>query len=260
MIMDYLVSDIYYRSDAQIDFPAEYAEGYAYCRSKIYGAQSGHFYNEKNVWLYMPKGLLTSSNVQINYLAARGNGKLYLALANQSKEAVTTTLRLNSGLLKLAPEKVLSAEMWIDNKPSQRVKIINGEVAVTVSASGITAIAIEGISMSPGFQTKLSKKTPAWKKDFASLAFGGGSTAVLFNFGPDLQSVYTFTKATGEMFSKVTLHYACNGKWTAVTKESYPFDFTAEIPRDTDEFRFRYEGLGKNGEIISSEEGILLRK
>ncbi len=257
MIMDYLVSDIYYRSDAQIDFPAEYAEGYAYCRSKIYGAQSGHFYNEKNVWLYMPKGLLTSSNAQINYLAARGNGKLYLALANQSKEPVTTTLRLNSELLKLAPGKVLSAEMWIDNKPSQRVKIINGEVTVTVSAAGITAIAIEGISMSPGFQTKLSVKTPAWKKDFTNLAFGGGSTAVLFNFGPALQSVYTFTKATGETFKEVTLHYACNGKWSALTRESYPFDFTVEVPQGTEEFKFRYEGVAKDGNLISSQEGIL---
>lgn len=260
MIMDYLVSDIYYRSDAQIDFTAEYAEGYAYCRSKIYGAQSGHFYNEKNVWLYMPKGLLTSSNLQINYLAARGNGKLYLALANQSKEAVTTTLTLNSELLKLASGKVLSAEMWIDNKPSQRVKIMNGKVAVTVSAAGITAIAIEGISMSPGFQTKLREKTPPWKKDSANLAFGGGSTAVLFNFGPDLQSVYTFTQATGETFKKVTLHYACNGKWSSVTKESYPFDFTVDVPRDTDEFRFRYEGFAKDGVPESSDVGILLRK
>jgi len=260
MIMDYLVSDIYYRSDAQIDFPAEYAEGYAYCRSKIYGARPGHFYDEKNVWLYMPKGLLTSSNVQINYLAARGNGKLYLALANQSKEAVTTTLTLNSGLLKLAPGQVCSAKVWKDNKPSGSVSMTNGEVTVEVSAEGITALAIDSLPVSPAFQSKLTENAPAWKKDSGELAFGGGSKAVLFNFGPDLQSVYTFTKATGEIFKKVTLHYACNGKWAAVTKESYPFEFTVPIPRDTREFRFRYEGTEKDGSTKSSEEGILVGK
>jgi hypothetical protein len=260
MIMDYLVSDVYYRSDAQIDFPAEYTEGYAYCRSKIYGVRPGVFYAEKNVWLYMPKGLLSSSNVQINYLAGRGNGKLYLMLANQSKEAVTTTLTLNSGLLKLVPGKAYSAKVWKGSQPAGSVSVTNGKVTVDVSAEGFTALAIDGISANPEFQSRVLEKSTPWKKDAEELSFGGGGRAVLFNFGPDVQSVYAFIKATGETFQKVTLHYACNGKWAAVTKESYPFEFTAEVPRDTDDFRFRYEAVGKDGVTMRSDEGRLFRK
>ena len=259
MLMDYLVSDVYYKSDAQIDFPAEYAEGYAYCRSKTYGAHSGHFYGEKDVWLYMPKGLLSSSDVQINYLAARGNGKLYVALANQSKKPVTTTLTLNSALLNLKKGQV-SAKVWKDNLPAGSALIVDGQVTLNVSAEGITALAIETGEIHPVFQNKTLERSPAWKKDSQELAFGGGSKAMLFNFGPDLQSVYSFTKATGEVFSKVTLHYACNGKWAAVTKESYPFEFTVEVPRDTGEFKFRYEAVAKEGGTVSSEQGILVRK
>jgi len=190
-------------------------------------------------------------------MAACGNGKLYLALANQSKEAVTTTLTLNSGLLKLDPRKGYSAKVWKDNKPSGSVSITDGQVTVAVSSEGITALAIDSLPVRPSFQSKLMEKSSAWRKDSANLDFGGGSKAVLFNFGPDLQSVYTFTQATGEAFKKVTLHYACNGKWAAVTKEAYPFDFTVDVPRDTDEFRFRYDGLAKDGNHISSQEGIL---
>ncbi len=259
MIMDYMVSDVYYRSDAKIDFPAEYAEGYAYVHSKAYGAQPGRFYDEKDVWLYMPKGLLTSSKVQINYLAARGNGKLYLALTNQSKEAVTTTLTLNKELLKLVPGQVYSTKVWKDNKPSEGVSIANGEVTVDVAAEGITALAIDGLSITPVFQNKATEQTLTWKTDSANLEFGGGSKAVLFNFGPDLQSVYSFTHATGETFKKVTLHYACDGKWASTTKEAYPFEFTVEVPRDTQEFRFRYEGTDKDGKPSRSEEGILVK-
>jgi hypothetical protein len=62
------------------------------------------------------------------------------------------------------------------------------------------------------------------------------------------------------VFTKVTLHYACNGKWSAVTKEAYPFEFTVEVPRGTDEFRFRYEAVTKEGGTVNSEEGTLLRK
>lgn len=259
MIMDYLVSDTYYRSNAQIDFPAEYAEGYAYCRSKVYGAQPGHFYDEKGVWLYMPKDLLNSSNVQINYLAGHGNGKLYLALANQSKEQVTTTLTLNSELLKADPRKTYSAKMWRENQPCGNVSIMDGKVTVTVSAAGITALAIDSLSINPSFQSKLIEKTSVWRKDSASLEFGGGSQAVLFNFGPDLQSVYTFTRATGETFNKITLHYACDGKWGELTRATYPFDFTVELPKGTGEFKFRYEGVAKDGNKISSQEGVLIK-
>ena len=150
--------------------------------------------------------------------------------------------------------------MWKDNKPSEGVSIANGEVTVDVSAEGITALAIDGLSIAPIFQNKAMEKSLAWKTDSANLEFGGGSKAVLFNFGPDLQSVYSFTQATGETFKKVTLHYACNGKWAATTKEAYPFDFTVEVPPDTQEFRFRYEGTDKEGKTFTSEEGILVKK
>jgi hypothetical protein len=259
MIMDYLVSDMYYRSDAKIDFPAEYAEGYAYCRSKIYGAHPGHFYEEKNVWLYMPKGLLTSSHLQINYLAARGNGKLYLMLANQSKEAVTTPLKLNAELLNLHTDKTYSAKVWKDNKPAGTIRSTDGEFTVEVSAEGFTALAIDEISVAPLFQSKVTEQSEPWKKDSEELSFGGGGKALLFNFGPDAQSVYAFVKANGDVYKKVTLHYACNGKWSAVTKESYPFEFTVEVPRDTDDFRFRYESVGKDGVKVSSDEGRMFR-
>jgi hypothetical protein len=147
--------------------------------------------------------------------------------------------------------------VWKDNKPSGSVSITDGQVTVSVSAEGITALAIDSLSVSTSFQSKLTEITSAWRQDSASLDFGGGSKAVLFNFGPALQSVYTFTKATGETFKEVTLHYACNGKWSALTRESYPFDFTVEVPQGTEEFKFRYEGVAKDGNLISSQEGIL---
>ena len=59
LIMDYLISDVYYQSDGKLDFPSEYAEGYAYCRSKVYGAKPGKFYDGSDMALYMPKGLAT---------------------------------------------------------------------------------------------------------------------------------------------------------------------------------------------------------
>jgi hypothetical protein len=109
MQLDYLISDAVTRSGGAIDFPSHYAEGYAYLQSKVYGDRPGTFYGDKDVWLWMPKGLAKTDNVEVNYVAGRGNGKLYLALTNQSDQDVTTTLTLNDALipgLKSSPRDV----------------------------------------------------------------------------------------------------------------------------------------------------------
>lgn len=259
VLIDYLISDLYYRSHTKIDFPSEYAEGYAYCRSNVYGAQPGFFYDEKGIDLYMPQGLLTSSNTQVNYVSGKGNGKLYLALTNQSKNEVTTTLQLNSSLLNLKPGKEYQFKIWKENKPAGEGIMKNGSLTTTIAAEGITALVISEIEIKTLFQNKVVEKTPPWKKDSETLAFGGGTHAILFNFGPDLQSVYTYTKANAQIMKEVTVHYAYDDQWFKVTKTSYPFEFTIEVPRETKRFKLRYEGITPEGQTVKSEEGSLTK-
>src|SRR5205823_4125733 len=90
-LVDYLVSETWCRSQKQIVFPSDYTNTGAYFRNKVYGARPGRFYDETGVNLWLPRGLLKSDSIQLNYLAGYGNGKLYLALANQSKQPVTAT-------------------------------------------------------------------------------------------------------------------------------------------------------------------------
>lgn len=235
-------------------------EGYAYCRSKVYGAKPGKFYDGSEMSLYMPKGLASSSNVQINYLSARGKDKLYLMLTNQSKRDQTTTMTLDPELLNISDGKEYPIQVWKDNKPAAGQVMKDGKVNIEVSANGMTAIAIGSIDIEPVFQNKLTDSGSAkWAKDQETLDFGGCTKAVLFNFGADLQSVYTYTKANGEIFKEVTLHYANDGKWQSVTKGSYPFEFTVDVPGDTKEFKFRYEAVTVDGEIVASDTGILWR-
>jgi hypothetical protein len=99
MIVDYLVSETMARSDGAIDFPSQFIEGYAYMQSKFYGTQKGRFYDAKDAILWMPKQLLSIDNLEINYIAARGDNALYLALINESEKEVTANITLNDQLL-----------------------------------------------------------------------------------------------------------------------------------------------------------------
>ncbi len=260
LIMDYLVSDVYYRSDGQLDFPAEYAEGYAYCRSKVYGAKPGRFYDGSEMMLYMPKGLATSSNVQINYLAARGDGELYLMLTNQSTQDQETTMTLSPNLLDVA-SKDYSVDVWKDSKIVSNLKMKDGSVTVDVPKEGVTTLVVNSIEINPVFQNKIADdKTSKWAVDQVNLDFGGDSTALLFNFGNDLKSVYSYTKANGKIFKEVTFHYANDDQWDSVTKKSYPFEFTVDVDPDAKDFIFYYEAVTVDGKTVSSGQGVLDRE
>jgi len=260
VIMDYLVSDVYYCSGGELDFPSEYAEGYAYCRSKVYGAKPGRFYDGSEMMLYMPKGLASSSNIQINYLAARNKSKLYIMLINQSKQAQQTTITLNQELLNIKAGKGYPVEIWKDNKRSDGLTMKNGKITVDISSSGVTALVIKGVKVTPVFQNKIMNSASAkWAKDKQELDFGTGTKAFLFNFGADLQSVYSYTKANSVVFRRVTFHYANDGRWQSVSKDSYPFEYTVNVPQGTREFRFRYKAVTVDGETITSDQGVLHR-
>ncbi len=71
MLLDYLVTDAFASSKGKIGFPADYMEGYAYLQNKMYGAQKGKFYTEKDVQFWMPARLLDISSTELNYIAAR---------------------------------------------------------------------------------------------------------------------------------------------------------------------------------------------
>ncbi|HZH94308.1 MAG TPA: hypothetical protein VEY06_00425, partial [Flavisolibacter sp.] len=66
-LYDYLISDVLVQSNAQITFPNEFAPGYAYMKSKVYGHKPGSFYTDDSVYLWMPKQLLHLNSTQVNY-------------------------------------------------------------------------------------------------------------------------------------------------------------------------------------------------
>jgi hypothetical protein len=167
---------------------------------------------------------------------------------------------LNTDLLKINKNKAYSVDVWKDNKHIAPKTMIDGKITLDISANGLTAVAIDSIEVVPLFQNKITDATSVkWVKDQENLKFGGGTKAILFNFGADLQSVYTYTKANGDVFKKVILHYANDGKWHYVSKGSYPFEFTVSVPRNTREFKFRYEGITVNGKKANSDYGVLHR-
>ena len=256
-LMDYMMAEAYFMSEKQIDMKPEYAEGYAYCRSLIYGANKGIFYGEKDVMPYMPKGLLETDNLQLNYISARGNNKLYVAFTNQYTDNVKATVFLDAQKAGIDPEKEYKCQVWKDNKVTSEITLKDGKVTIEVSPKGITAIAIVGAEPKAEFQKALNTETPTWSKDFSQVGFEDDQ-AVIFNMGKGITSAYIMTAANNEIFTKVTVKYRFdNGDWKNVSRIGYPYEFTVEVPDEINEITYKFLAITPGGKIKESEIGVL---
>jgi hypothetical protein len=264
LLIDYLVADVAFRSNGQIDFPSHYAEGYAYLQSKVYGAAAGTFYGESDAWLWMPRGLLTLEDgrqgqaSELNWIAARGNGQLFLVFTNQSQSPVLAQVCVAGSRVRLPGERM--AQVWLDNQPADSIAVNDGCLDLTVSPGGITAVAIRHDGLETAFQHTLGGAASPWKVGRTELAFGG-LTATILDFGETNTSAYVYLQASDRVLKEVVLSWRTSpeDRWQEVRDTTYPFEFTIPLAPAEQAFEFFVDATRVNGNPARSETGRLQR-
>lgn len=247
MLVDYLVTDAFRRSGAQIDFPSQYIEGYAYLQNKMYGAQKGSFYSEKEVQLWMPKGLLRIDNVELNYVAARKEGKLFLAFMNQSAAPVTTTVTINPSRVRFTG----SSSLQFYTAP-QSAALKDSSFTITVPASGLTALSVAGLQLPASFQDRLLADRNDNSKDFLEIP-EGNTKAMLFKLGSYGRRLFLYLQDDDNKWQQVALTYQVGkGKKQVLTKKEYPFELTVPVALDQP-VSFSLSLTGKDGKVVKTK-------
>ena len=241
-LLDYLVTDAFVRSKGKIDFPSQLIEGYAYMQAKFYGYAPGNFFDADDAILWMPKGLLSIDNPEVNYIAARGENALYLALMNESFEPITATVQVNAGL---APNQAFSLRT-VSETGSASTTGSEGAFQVNIPAKGLVAVSLDGVQVTPAFQQKVQGVDPGaiWSTDRVDLNDPPGR-AVIMNFGDLAKSAYVYLFDGQDDFDRVTLVYDADGTEQRITKNSFPWEFTIPIGIDTEHFTFRFETVAQ---------------
>ncbi|MGK6319621.1 hypothetical protein [Sphingomonas sp. DT-204] len=237
MLLDYLVSDAHVRSGGQIDFPAEYIEGYAYLQNRFYGHRPGRFYGDTGVQLWMPKGLVRAESVELNYVAGYRDGALYLAFANQSQQPVRSRLTLD-------PARVSAAGKVVKLSPAGEAVSSGDGLEVVVPAGGIAALKIEGAQPRVAFQKTLLAKAERIPNDHVALAACDARGALL-GFGALGRRAFVYCRDDDSKVRSVTLSYRdAGGKRQQLTDTAYPFEFTVEgLGNRGFDFEFSAEGI-----------------
>jgi len=254
MLLDFLVSDVFVRSEGRISFPNAFIEGYAYLQNSFYGHKPGEWYGSKGVHLWMPQGVLKCDQVELNYLTARGDGKLFIAFTNQSKEEVTANVTLNRKLIGGLSGQSKRAEVRQQNGAQEPLSIADGAFTVTVKAQGITSVEIGGVEINPTFQPGILEREgrASWSPDYLEMPFGNARAMMLPGLNTD--NAYIYLQADDAEFSAVTLRCEQNGSSNAVVDDAYPYEFTVPVDDAAAEFKFVLEGLSVDGKTARSEE------
>jgi hypothetical protein len=250
VLMDYLVTDVYVKSNGTIDFPSDFIEGYAYLQSKFYGHKQGSVYGE-NAWLWMPKELMEPSTTEVNYLTARGENNLFIAFTNQSNEVQDFTFDLDKQLTGYHTEH--NVRIWENNKDAGEGKLINGSMSVEIQPKGILVLSIEEMTIKPAFQDAIvdNDKIASDGAHFQSLDFGD-SKAMILDLGQGRKSAYIYLGKDDDTFRNVSLKYSVDdGPDVLVVDSAYPFEFTIPLEKRS-QLSFSLEGRKVDGSFSRS--------
>lgn len=260
LLTDYLISDFETRSRGAILFPARYAQGYAYLRSKVYGDRPGSFMGDTNVRLWMPRRLVKTDDPQANYLTGYGNDRLYLALTNETDRARTVTASLDRERAPWIPGRVYSARIWRDGKPAGTARVVDGKVALPLSPRGLTAIAIDGMPVFRRLQDDYFDRTPTalGERSFRTDRTPAGEATAMFLGFAGQRQFYLWTSASDEDVREVRARIRTAAGERVLVDRRHPFEFSFPA---TDEARISYklEFLRKDGRTSDAPERTIER-
>ncbi len=262
LLIDYLISETFTRSEGKVMFPSRYAQGYAYLQSKVYGDRQGTIYGEGGITLYMPRALARIENPEVNYVSAYGKNTLYLILTNQSDTMLSTEMRLDPNIVPVDSARQYPVRVWRNNVASESTQMSRDRLTASLLPRGITVLAIDGLTIVSQFQAQYFDAGAPRLSDqsyrFVQSPFGQINT-MLISMGRSLETIYVWLEATEQEITAATLVYKDLDNWVRQTKRLYPYEFSLPFRNEDTSFQFYVEAVRTDGSVVRSEQVGLQR-
>ena len=283
MLQDFLFEQAFALSNMNISFPTTKLQGAAWFNLRHYGFASGKVFDETNMWLWLKKGLVNTNNIQIDWFAARKNGRVVFVYMNESSTSVTTTVNYSS---ELGLSSSVSGTIYNMKEDGTYFKtngtISNGSQQIVVPAHGIIAVAFDAKVIEPNYAVD----TPEYEgvqhtvsrinaMDNSSTCNQSGiydATAYAIQLMKDVYHAYIYTarrpssvtyKYNGKTenisidpncgIKKIVVTYKIDGVVKpAITDTTYPFEISVEVPKNST-FEWKIQFFKENGSSYESE-------
>ncbi len=273
MMEEFLINQAFAWSNTNIHFPSLRQQGYAYFNSNQYGHEPGKFYDESDMWLWIDEGVINPDSIQVDWIAAKKDGVLGLALMNEDHADLTTTITLGDKVPGGASYSG-TATLYDENGKAGMVEVVNGAFTVTLPKQGLMAVKlnISGVKK-PSYANIEYNVTDAEVgatvyehvngRAYTLQMSGDNYYAYVYvtDMGADMMDAYK--DATGNPGSpadvkSLTMTYSIGGgKEQTVTTSQYPFEFLIKVDDVTKTFNYKLSVTKTDGTVESRGEGLL---
>ena len=249
MLEDFLITEAFTESDGKVEFPEMHFDGYAYFTANQYGHRPGKMYDTEGLWLWNDRGILTTSDVNVNFVAGKKDGVLGLSFINEANYAVNTEITLG--------EKVLNyngtATLYAKDGSKSTVQVTNGKFVLNMPARDMQTVILEidGI------------KKPSYATDEIHYSMDvqqteskhNGGKGYVIQLNPDKYHAYVFV--TDQNISSMTVDYEVDGKKESRTISEYPFETIVRVDNPEAAFKYTVTVTKKDGTTENRGGGTL---
>ncbi|MBD2845106.1 hypothetical protein IDH44_07875 [Paenibacillus sp. IB182496] len=235
MLEDFLINSAWAKSEQHIAFPSLYQSGYAYFASNQFGHAPGQFYDESDMWLWLDRGIVEPDTPEVDYIAARKDGVLGLALMNEGNAPITTTVALGDKVPGGASYSG-TADVYAADGTVSTVAVSGGEFIVTIPAKGIRSVVLDV----PGLEA------PAYARENVVYSNNLRNTVTEHTRGkghviqltPDSYYAYVYIADDNETTSKLEIEYEIDGETFTQEKSGYPYEFLIKVDDPSEAFTY----------------------
>lgn len=140
MTADYLVTEAMQRSGGNVKFPWGKQEGFVWFSNRVYGGEAGAIFDDSKVQLWLKKGLITSSNPEVNYLTAVSDKRMWILLTNENRVKETTVVTLSGELQALVNSG--EAKLYTVSNKAKEIAADGATLSVDLEPRGFAAVAM----------------------------------------------------------------------------------------------------------------------
>ena len=252
-VEDFLINETWARSNGNIDFPFAYGKIDAFYSSYQFGVDSGKFYNQDDMWIWLDRGIIETDSVNVDYLPAKKDGVLGIALMNEDRQALTTTVTLGEKIPNAQSVNTTATLFDADGNQST-VEVVNGKFTVTIPHRGIVSVVIEGIDV----------KAPSYAQDYTPTTEVGQTVSAHVNgkgyviqLTDDFYHAYVYISETTKDVKGARLTYTVNGETKVLENYETGLDWLIKVDDPNAEFTYSIDVVNHDGSVDNYGGGTL---
>lgn len=255
MLEDFLINQIWAKSNKQIEFPSVRQQGYAYFNSNHYGFEAGRFYDQKDMWLWNDRGIIEPDSKQINYLVAKKDGLFGVALLNEGFEDEKTTITLGN---KLGEGRFFSGDgiVYDEDGTKHKLKIERGKFNIDIPAKGMRSVVIPISQLrAPGYAQ--IKYELANVDSAHTIAEHERGKAYVLQFSPDKYAAYIYITDLPKDTQSISVNYKKGNETNSISVNEYPFEVIINVNDVDKELTYDIDVFKTDGSTENIKGGIL---